>query len=61
MDGNELGTFHLVVGVIEFVLQVSYFVMLYFYCAVYLKGGDLANLHPQYALHTMHAYNAFLF
>ena len=50
MDGNELGTFHLVVGVIEFVLQVSYYIMLYLYCAVYVKGGDLANLHQQYAI-----------
>ena len=57
MDGNELGTFHLVVGVIEFVLQVSYYITLYFYCAVYLKGGDLANLRPQYALHTMLSYS----
>ena len=61
MDGNELGTVHMVVGVSEFVLQVTFYISLYFYCAVLVKGqlltGDLANLHPQYALHTMHAYN----
>jgi len=34
MDGNELGTVHMVVGVSEFVLQVSFYIMLYFYRAV---------------------------